>query len=107
MLVAANTGAIIAGIAVLLIFLGLMYLVIRLLTWPFRARRRKRPVGAGADYEAMIRQQGRNQPATQGRPLPFPPPEGWQASPSADSQIVLPPPPYRTREPETHEPPDL
>jgi hypothetical protein len=116
MLAASNTGAIILGIVGLLILIGLLYLgfrvvviaiklLIRLITWPVRALRGSPPTGAGADYEAMIRQQPKGRPATgSGEPRYWPPPQDWQPTPQpetrVESQIVLPPPSYRVREPE-------
>jgi hypothetical protein len=107
MIAASSAGTIVAGIVALLIgvavLVGLVYLVFRLVTWPFRRRRSARPAGAGADYEAMIRQQRRQPPAMTSRPLPFPSHSGdWPSDPEtmAESRVVLPPPPYRLREPE-------
>lgn len=114
---ASTTGEIVVGIISLLIVLGLIALgfrvvviaiklLIRLITWPFRALRPKPPTGAGADYEAMIRAQPRQRLATTSRPLPFPSPSGeWPTSPgstaeSPATQVILPPPPYRMREPD-------
>jgi hypothetical protein len=85
MLAAASTstGKIIAGIVVLLIGLtlivGVIWLLWRLVSWPFRARRRARPAGLGSDYEQMIRQQLRTRPPTgDGNPPYYPLPPDWQ-----------------------------
>ena len=118
MLAASNTGAIIAGIISVLIVIGLIALgfrvvviaiklLLRLVAWPFRALRPKPPTGAGADYEAMVRQQSREPAPVTGRPLPFPPPSGEWATPqpeAAESKVILPPPPYRAWEPEPDAP---
>ena len=107
---ATTTGDwIIGGVAlviVLAVIIGIVWLLYRLVTWPARARRRRRSTGGlGSDYEQMIRQQRRNKPATGERPLPFPPPAARQQTTPAPavSQVVLPPPGYRTREPEPPE----
>jgi hypothetical protein len=94
----------IALIVVLGIIGGIIWLLYRLVTWPARARRRRRSGGGlGSDYEQMVRQDKRNQPRS-GRSEPFPPPGGWQQPPPQPSRVVMPPPGYRQREPEAHEP---
>jgi hypothetical protein len=100
-------GLLVVGVRVVIIALHLLW---RLITWPFRALRPKPPTGAGADYEAMIRQQPRLPVTVTGGSDPphWPPPPDWQPTPStpepAPSRVVLPPPGYRQKEPETHEP---
>jgi hypothetical protein len=100
---------IVGGVALvigLVVIVGIVWLLWRLVTWPARARGRRGTGGLGSDYETMIRQQPRTRPAMGERPMPFPPPGGWQQSPTAPavSRVVLPPPGYRTREPDTPEP---
>ena len=100
---ATTTGDwIVGGIAlvvVLAVIVGIVWLLYRLVTWPARARRRRRNTGGlGSDYEQMIRQQPKGRSATGERRLPFP-----SAQAAVSSQVVMPPPSYRTREPETPE----
>jgi hypothetical protein len=107
MLAASTAGEIIVGIVALLITIGIIvgvvWLLWRLVTWPVRARRRRSISGLGSDYEQMIRQQPRDRRAPSGRRDPFPPPGGWQPPPQP-TRVVMLPPGYRQREPETHEP---
>jgi hypothetical protein len=107
MLAAATTTGdwivgIIAVLVIVAVVVGVVWLLWRLVTWPARARRRRASTGgAGADYERMIREQRRRGLHAEAR-LPFPPhPQTSQPVPTAaPSRVVLPPPSYRTREPE-------
>src|SRR5690348_11067051 len=109
-MLAAATGTgdwIVGGIALvvgLAIIVGIVWLLWRLVTWPFR-RHRRGPSGLGSEYEQMIQQQQRGR---RGNPPSYPLPPDWQqrlgqpqtaAAMPGQSRVVLPPPPYRAREP--------
>jgi hypothetical protein len=88
-------GLLLVGLRVVAIVLRLLW---RLVTWPFRALRPKPPTGAGADYEAMIRQQPGGRPVSAGSAPPYWPPPPATARPQTTAESVyagriLPPPP--------------